>query len=406
MKSAKKSLNQIVAKVLADIYAQPDLKHDVFDYLNPVVLKSYTAFSLSENAEGVSVKGDMEQTRQVENILSKELPNLIDIYTRLPIEYRNEKVLGNGLTHRQTLVKSLQVLVSKLVAIENQSYEKEDRSMTVGHDVLREKYQDDNTTLFFEKTSENGLEPEFHNSFDWQGYKKANPVKANLEKALESDTYHANDNGEEVLHTIMVDKNTGEMKIREKNRVRKFIFSKARVVGNIMANLFLEGIWRHPVRFFIIFLVSTAVMTGVRWINHGDQISDIEQSMVTPEDMINQLFAHRSDELRQVTIDSLKLYAKNNGLEMLMEKKDGRSTVYFSKKLNQQDCMNIIGAFNKDNKSVFINDTYVSGDQKTIPDEEKQVLCKLPENELYTGYFLDEEKKDNANNNNNGKGNK
>jgi hypothetical protein len=407
MKVLKKSLAQTVQKVLADIYAQPDLRHDVFEYINPVVLKSYTHFCIPQApgnprnglTSNSNAKVDtIEQHRQMENILAQELPNLIDIYTRLPIEYRNEKILSNGLTHRQTLIKSLQLLVTKLVAIENQIYEHEDKSMTVGHEVIREKYQNndvgyfepEHTTENSNSNSKNNNLPEFTNQFEWDGYKKDHPVKnREIDSSVELDSETCM-NGEDIAHTIIVDKKSGEMKIRLKHPVRNFIAQKGKIAGNIMANLFFEGIWDHPVRFGVITLICALCSLGWHFIGFNNGLNNLEEEMVAPQTMAVTLNKNYSDNLHDVTLDAMQRYAKNHGMKTYtnrMPENDNREVAWFEKTVNKDTCMNVIDKFVSEGDSFFINNTQVSVDQKEFPIEERQALCNLDKNVISTGYF-------------------
>lgn len=406
MKVLKKSLAQTVQKVLADIYAQPDLRHDVFEYINPVVLKSYTHFCVPQDNphNGATINSNakvdtIEQHRQMENILTQELPNLINIYTRLPIEYRNEKILSNGLTHRQTLIKSLQLLAARLVAIENQIYEHEDKSMTVGHEVIREKYQQEDSAYFEQDEKESGNSknsnlPEFTNQFDWNGYKKDHPVKnrgIDTGVELDSETYNTTTTDkEDIAHTIIVDKNSGEMKIRVKHPVRNFIAQKGKIAGNIAANLFLEGIWHHPVRFGVITLLCALGSLGWHFMGFNNDLSNLEEQMVAPQVMALTLNKDYSDNLHDVTLDAMKRYAKNHGMNIYTNRvpeNDNREVAWFEKTVNKNTCMNVIDKFVSNGDSFFINDTHVNVDQKEFPDEERQALCNLDKNVISTGYF-------------------
>ena len=110
------SQNQIEL-LLNKIYQEPDLGEELFEYVNPYVLKTYALLktdSFNKDRNEQSCFKNKEDFMTAESILFKDLPGIVEVYTHLPLKYRNEHKLKTGKTHRDTLLDSIQKLVNKL----------------------------------------------------------------------------------------------------------------------------------------------------------------------------------------------------------------------------------------------------------------------------------------------------
>lgn len=140
---------QQIENLLNDIYAQPDLKGGVFSYLQPHILKAYgllkrDQLSIQTGRTTEVLFTDIDKKIDMENILYRDLPEIIDVYSKMPLEYRNEHRLKNGKTHRQLLLDNLEILTHKLQALETSVYEGFDQKMSVKNRVFTEKYKEAN----------------------------------------------------------------------------------------------------------------------------------------------------------------------------------------------------------------------------------------------------------------------
>jgi hypothetical protein len=86
---------------------------------------------------------DKEDLRKLENIVQKDMPGLLDIYEKLPMTYRNEKILKNNRTHRQNCIANLMLLSGIILDIEDRTISQFDNVMAVQQHALREIYETD-----------------------------------------------------------------------------------------------------------------------------------------------------------------------------------------------------------------------------------------------------------------------
>lgn len=166
-----------VETLLNDIYEMPDLKEDVFSYINPYILKA--SMLLTRTQRGEKVFDNQDNARKLENILYREFPDLVNAYRTMPIEYRNTHHLKTGKTARQTLINSFHILTQSIRDIEHDGLKDANQLLEVKNQSLREKYQVENFTQ---------TESEYQDSFSWNSYEKAHVVSA--QKLMEQSFYN------------------------------------------------------------------------------------------------------------------------------------------------------------------------------------------------------------------------
>lgn len=175
------SMNQEheVETLLNDIYEMPDLKEDVFSYINPYILKA--SVLLNRTRRGEKVFDNKDNERKLENILYREFPDLVNAYGKMPIEYRNTHQLKTGKTSRQTLINSFHILTQSIRDIEHDSLKEANQLLEVKTQSLREKYQVENFTQ---------TESEYSDRFNWKQYEQSHVVSA--QKLMEQSFYNPN----------------------------------------------------------------------------------------------------------------------------------------------------------------------------------------------------------------------
>lgn len=124
--------NTKIEELLKQMYAQPDLKGGVFNFITPIIQKA---------EKYLQKKLDVEQKYALENLIYKEIPELVNRYVTMPIAYRNEKLIKDGKTHRQMLINNFELLAQSFNKIENDIYANVDIEASVQTRVLQTKYQ-------------------------------------------------------------------------------------------------------------------------------------------------------------------------------------------------------------------------------------------------------------------------
>jgi hypothetical protein len=166
-------MNTNPASLLEQIKQTPDLK-ELHGYLAPVLIRAHNALQNNQNKNF----NEADDVRKVENILSKDLPDSINNYLKMPIDYRNDKKINEQHSPRELLIKSMDVLVVALKEIEQRNLAIFEKKTVIDHKVFQEKYGVE-------------VEPEnqFKSQFDWNSYQKNHPqtLDAILTKELKKD---------------------------------------------------------------------------------------------------------------------------------------------------------------------------------------------------------------------------
>jgi hypothetical protein len=201
--SSKLNQENDVELLLNDIYEMPDLKEDVFSYINPYILKA--SVLLNRTRRGEKVFDNKDNERKLENILYREFPDLVNAYGKMPIEYRNTHRLKTGKTSRQTLISSFHILTQSIRDIEHDSLKDANQLLEVKNQSLREKYQVDNFTE---------TESEYHDNFNWGQYERSHVVSA--QNLMEQSFYHPGKMNASAKNKASVRLNSkGQMRIQQ-----------------------------------------------------------------------------------------------------------------------------------------------------------------------------------------------
>lgn len=161
--SDNQELSPELLAVFKKIVSEPDLK-ELVPYLQPMVKKAYTVLAnTTDSVKDNEIFADVDDRRKVENILTRDLPQAIENYLAMPLDYRNSKSKKSEgrYTHREILIQSLELLVQALKDIEARNMEVFEQKAAVSQKVIKEKYA-------VEVTPEN----QFKGSFNWQAYEK------------------------------------------------------------------------------------------------------------------------------------------------------------------------------------------------------------------------------------------
>lgn len=115
LRAEKKLSDQSEIEVILNkAYKQPDLQDGIFDYIQENVMTAHTLLK--------SKQLDIVQQFKLKNILNNTLPELLDNYSALPVDYRNESYLSNGKTHRDVFLETIEILIKKIKKVENEVY--------------------------------------------------------------------------------------------------------------------------------------------------------------------------------------------------------------------------------------------------------------------------------------------
>lgn len=168
LKNIKENHIQILEKLFNDVFHAPDLKKEILDYIQPDVIKAHQLIH-HENHSGLIAQA-FEEKRQLENLLYRDLPNLVSDYVSLDLAYRNEKKLKNQQTHRQTLMENLQFIVAKLADLQESVFAGHDTKANSANQILEAKYGQ----------VQSEVEP-VKSNYDWDRLKQS-MLSKNLEK--------------------------------------------------------------------------------------------------------------------------------------------------------------------------------------------------------------------------------
>ena len=304
---------QKIETLLNDIYSQPDLKGGVFKYLQPPILKAYGLLKRDQlNVEngGQKIFTDLESKHNIEKILFRDLPEIIDVYNQMPLEYRNEHKLKTGKSHRDQLLDNLELLTKQLVTLEKSAYEGFDQKMAVKSRVFKEIYP--------EGSAEHEMESlKGSDDFTWQ------KPKSDLNRTVDTELFNKNDNKK-----IVVREDTIEYKVNDKfkhfmagtynffNKVKKAAKSTGK--ASIAVTRFLTiGFSDEPVAWIfnglfrpmaLGFGVLTA-MAGVFMVNqHYDEKPTLH--LISAANKINL----ENERFKEISLAALEVYSKENNV--------------------------------------------------------------------------------------------
>lgn len=406
MLSQKETTQPSVEGVLNLIYTMPDLKDDVLGYLTPVLIKAYGLVKRDSEAPENARMFEHEDSRQMENILFHDLPELIDLYAQMPIGYRNEKNLKNGQTHRDVLINNLKLLVKSIQGLESRSFANVDKDMSVKGKIYQEKYK---TALAYEAQLESESQSsvnisngngngendngkhEFVNRFNWEKYQKKHQPELSL-KNVES-IYGKTDNE----HVIRV--RDGQIHYQAKDRVKAVIKVVRNYGGKIamtprnVAQYLWENYRGLTKTVLIIGGIFFALYSFVHYMNnkyrHFSAVSDLAEE-VTP------LYNNPTPLMHDLTVkmlDSFEAEHKDAGARLFFD--DKKTKVTINETMTKKECMHFIDQaqnfYQVHGLPYRINDNLYNTTQN-LGDQLQNMICISPMNNLTVTFLLKEHK--------------
>jgi hypothetical protein len=370
--------------LLNEIYTQVDLKDDVYPFVQPYILKAYALLRNDDisSANGKSqdvLFNDVEQKNAIENILYRDLPGVIDIYTKMPLDYRNEKIVKHNKTHRNLLLENIEILTKKLKEIETEAYSNFDQRMSVSNRFIKEKYDTNN----FVRLTESELEVEQEDSkiptsFNWSRV-KGKLAQLNMSN-LEKRDFAKDDNKKIVLKENQVE-------YQVKDKFRHFM------AGTYNAYVSVKNVLKTTGKFLknnagsiVIFGVIGTVIVGP--IVLGIYISHERANAYTLQEG-NELINSNNERLKSISVMALNEYAKENKLEIKYT--PDKNSVYVYKDMDKGKCMQAIEVFQEHHPNVAgtytINGLALKASDK-LNSKISEGICNLETNKVGTGWSL------------------
>lgn len=316
-----------VEKLLNQLYSEVDLKSDIFNFIQPVLMKSYALLQSDKlniqngQTDNVLFK-DIEQQHVLENIIYRDLPGLVDIYIKLPIEYRNTQKLKNGKTHRAMLIENVEILINKLKEVEKTAYMDIDQAMTVKNKLIKEKYVQDKDN--FIELNKNQFESNIDKISSQYEYEKADSVN-NTKYVFNYHDLHAMKNNQK----IVLDQ--GTLKYKAKDKMQSLLSSLMNVSkkGLVATNNALKPTFRwfkkegfeaiaNVVAFTIVAAIFTSPITGfigVQWYSITQE--SVARNMVEVGQILNA-----NKNMQDISMMTLQKFAKENDLDLKSKNKN------------------------------------------------------------------------------------
>lgn len=373
--------------LLNNIYSQVDLKEGVFDYVQPFITKAYALLRSDtlneENGKSENILfRDMDSKNELENILYRDLPGTVDIYTKMPLDYRNERIIKNGKTHRQLLIENITILTNKLKEIEHNAYEQFDTHVKVSNRFIKERYDSN-----FVNLTEAENEIEIKDNFSWFNYKQDNVVD---KQSMSLPNYAKDDN-----RKIVLQENGIEYKVKDHHRhfmagVYDAYANFSRKVKTIAADIDLatyktrKHFKRNAGAYFISLVVLGGLSSPIFYNIYANSLEKPAKDMEEIGKIING-----SENFRDLTIKALDKFAKEN--QIVLQYTPDKDAVYAYKEMNKTQCVHSIEYmqhydFNHLSLQYYMNERLIDP-SKTVNNKIVSDVCDLPKNTMTFGTF-------------------
>lgn len=374
--------NTRVENLLTQIYSQVDLKDDVFEYLQPYVLKAYGLLRSDqlniENGKANAVLfQDPEHKNAIENILFRDLPGFIDIYTQLPLDYRNEKIVKGNKTHRDLLIENVEILSRQLKGIEHSAYEIYDQRMSVSNRFIKERYNSPD----FTNISATEVEPEstIQNKFSWNTFKESLGNKT-MQSIIGRDFTKETDNNRK----IVLNENQIEYKVKDK--MRHFMSGTYQVYQKMSENLKKAGSWLGENWGGVVCIASaiSVLVIPISLLIYQTVQEVPARDLNRTATMINTSNA----ELRDISMKVLNQFAQENKLEVRYT--PDKEAVFIYKDVSKTQCIHAIEYYQYKNTQITgysINGMPLDSN-KIINNQLQEGVCNLETNKLSVGWSL------------------
>ena len=373
---------QKIETLLNDIYSQPDLKGGVYQYIQRHVLKVYGLLKADqlniENGQPEKVLfNDSEKKHRLESIIYRDLPSIIDIYKKMPLEYRNEHKIKNGKTHREQLLDNLELLTEKLSSLENSAYEAYDYTMAAKTRAFKEIYKDDfiNGATQQEKETLKAIDdyqwkkpsPEMEKSFNF--FTKENAATYNEKIVLREDTieYKVDKKFKHFMEgTYNVFKIAGQALIQAPGMVGRMIFGNSDEGDEML----MTALFRLSMGGTALVAVGASIVFPMQYFAERPAYH-----LITASQKINL----ENDKFREISLNVLESYAKENNVKY--EYSPNKDSVSLSVLESKRQCMVGFGAINRSGLKYFNVNGVEMTKSNAINYEIAEGVCK-PDNNV------------------------
>ena len=370
-------MQEKIENLLNEIYRQPDLKGGVFEYMQAHVLKAYSllkADELNVNEPQKILFTDGETKHRMETILFRDLPAVIDLYAKMPLEHRNEHKLKNGKTHRTQLLDNLELLTDSLTHLEKSAYEGLEQKMSVKTRVFKEIYHNSFANGVLEHDRESLKQTD---NFTW-----IRP-EASLDRTVNFDFFNKNDNKKIVLREEKI-----EYKVNDKfkhfmtgtyNTFNKFKAASVSGVKDLVDTMTNVLALDNPTKVDRGFSITIGLGMSMIVIVLGSVIMDEVQTKSNKAPvghLINSVHKMNLDneQLREASLKALEKYTTENHVNLVYSPNKDVATL--SIETNSKECA--IGVEKLQGNAIshyYLNDMEVKNTQRIDKDVVNE-LCK------------------------------
>lgn len=315
-----------IEELLSLIYQQVDLKDDVYEFIQPFILKAYTLLRSdtinSENKKEEVLFKELEDQLIINNILYRDIPGIIDIYIKMPLEYRNEKIVNKNKTHRELLIENLEILANKLKQVEHNAYATYDREMKISNNLIKQKYEESNFVKLVEGQLEYEMEGDgYHkvkNNFDWDKLKKIIPqINMNI---LQGEVKKEEITSEDKKQALKV-----KQLLKRKSRIQAVV-KGVNMVYNPIKNI-VKGVYKCVKKYTGECIVVGCILTGLicmitsvfEGYEQRKQIRALETltKIISSSNTIGSQSTGSAKKFKELNMKSINKFAKENNIELI-----------------------------------------------------------------------------------------
>lgn len=379
--------DKIVENLLNQMYKEPDLKVDIFSFIQPYITKAYSLLQqdkLSKDSLGQSMLTDIEQKHMMETIIYRDLPSLIDVYTKLPLEYRNEYILKNGQTHRNLLIENMEILAKKLKSLEHAAYENINQTLTIKNRLIKDKYGDDSSCIQLDNEQvQHELENEtIDSTYNWNIEK---------DKILKED--------KTIFEKDIIPSKKGF--VIKNGKIQVSLGSKIKSLGFKIKNIYVNSsnyvsdkvkkkftkqmhdTIKDIVEDCLIFILVVGAITSPITVFFGLLYYDATQKSGGHNIAKSHEILNANKELKEISLKTLAKYASDNDLQLSFEA--DKKQVVLTQNLSSNKCEQVFSYLHKyysekDYKFNVNGGKYSS--EMNITEENAETICNYDSNKV------------------------
>lgn len=369
--------DKIVENLLNQMYKEPDLKVDIFSFIQPYITKAYSLLQqdkLSKDSLGQSMLTDIEQKHMMETIIYRDLPSLIDVYTKLPLEYRNEYILKNGQTHRNLLIENMEILAKKLKSLEHAAYENINQTLTIKNRLIKDKYGDDSSCIQLDNEQvQHELENEtIDSTYNWNIEK--DKILKEDKTIFEKDIIPSKKG--------FVIKN-GKIQVSLGSKIKKMYVNASNYVSekfkgqNLKNHIgkFLEEFFAY-LFLFVIFTSPFTVVGGFMWYDTDQESGGYNIAKSHEILSLNK-------ELKEISLKTLVKYAEDEKLSLKFD--EHKKQVMLTQNLSSSKCETLFNYLNRRHSGEDIKFNVNGGEYSSsvkIADKNVETICNYESNKV------------------------